>query len=86
METSDSDAAAATADRPTATLGRGVAFLELRAGQCHYPLGGPTDPPLRFCGEAAEPGSTYCPECRGIAYRRQDQRAVRLAAWVDRKA
>ncbi len=79
-----SDTATTAAERPTITLRRGVAFLELRAGQCHYPLGGPTDPPLRFCGEATALGSVYCPECRGIAYRRQDQRAHRLASGVAR--
>ncbi len=79
-----SDTATAAADRPIATLRRGVPFLELRHGQCHYPLGGPTDPPSRFCGEATEPGAVYCPECRAIAYRRQDQRAHRLASWVAR--
>ncbi len=79
-----SDAAIVTAAMPAATPQCGVAFLELRPGQCHYPLGGPTDPPLRFCGEATALGFVYCPECREIAYRRQDQRAHRLASWVAR--
>ncbi len=82
-----SDTATAAADRPIATLRRGVPFLELRAGQCRYPLGSLTDPPTRFCGDPAEPGSTYCEQCRAIAYRRRsDQRARRVIAWVDRKA
>ncbi len=80
------DTATAAADTPIATLRRGVPFLELRHGQCHYPLGSPTDPPSRFCGEPAEPGSIYCEQCRALAYRRSDQRVRRVIAWVDRKA
>ncbi len=69
---------------PATTPRRGLAFLELRAGQCRFPLGGPTDPPLRFCGEATAPGSRYCEQCRKIAYQRADQRAHRLVSWVAR--
>lgn len=51
---------------------RGVAFMDLRAGQCRWPLGNIMD--LRapvaefFCGEPAQPGSPYCPDCRRRAY------------------
>ncbi len=31
----------------------GIGFLELRNGLCKWPLGGPTDPPERFCGVPA---------------------------------
>ncbi len=46
----------------------GVRFLELREGLCKRPLGGPTDPPTRFCGAPTQPGAPYCPECQKIVY------------------
>ncbi len=64
----------------------GVAFLELGPGQCHFPLGGPKDPPLRFCGEPAPEGSPFCPQCQAIAYRRPDTRGFRVIAWLGRNA
>ncbi len=70
--------------RPENLLRPGVAFLELRAGECKFPLGEKDEPPERFCGAPALEGSPYCPRCGAIAYRRQDKRAVRLAAWVAR--
>ncbi len=47
---------------------RGIRFMKLREGLCKFPLGGPYDPPERFCGEPAPVGSPYCPACQRIAY------------------
>ncbi len=64
-----SDAPEALAERHEAPTKRGVAFLDLRAGQCRFPLGGFRDPPERFCGDrVAEPGKPYCPACMRRAY------------------
>ncbi len=54
----------------TDTLGgkQGVSFMALERGMCRFPLGGPRDPPTMFCGEAAEPGQSYCPACHARAY------------------
>ncbi len=46
----------------------GVAFMDLRFNQCRWPLGGPTDPPTRFCRAPTQPGAPYCPECQKIVY------------------
>ncbi len=43
-------AAIVTEGEPDSTLRRGVPFLELRAGQCKFPLGAKDEPPTRFCG------------------------------------
>ncbi len=53
---------------------RGVRFMKLREGLCKFPLGGPYDPPERFCGEATQIGLPYCPKCQRIAYVRTARR------------
>ncbi len=53
---------------PTTSQRRGVLFIDLEYGMCRFPLGGPTDPPERFCGAPAQPGQPYCPACRTRAY------------------
>lgn len=47
---------------------RGIRFLKLREGLCKFPLGGPCDPPERFCGEPTLVGSPYCQAYQRIAY------------------
>ncbi len=49
---------------------RGIPFKKLRDGLCKFPRGGLYDPPERFCGEPTGAASSYCPECRRIAYTR----------------
>ncbi len=49
---------------------RGIRFIALREGLCKFPLGGPYDPPERFCGEPTLVGSPYCPKCQRVAYTR----------------
>jgi len=46
----------------------GRAFLDLRARDCHYPLGERDEPPTTFCGEPALPGRPYCACHHRIAY------------------
>jgi GcrA cell cycle regulator len=47
----------------------GLSFMGLRPGTCRYPLGGPTEPALRYCGAPTPLGSPYCLACAKIAYR-----------------
>ncbi len=49
---------------------RGIRFIKLREGLCKVPVGGPYDPPERFCGEPTPVGSPYCPTCQRVAYTR----------------
>ncbi len=49
---------------------RGIRFIKLREGLCRFPLGGPYDPPERFCGEPTLVGSPYCPACQRVVYTR----------------
>lgn len=46
---------------PPAPGVRSITFMELEPRDCRWPMGGPTDPPLLFCGARAEVGSSYCP-------------------------
>ena len=43
-------------------------LLELRSGQCRFPLGGPRQPARFFCGKPAALPKPYCRECRQRAY------------------
>ncbi len=49
---------------------RGIRFMKLHEGLCKFPLGGPYDPPERFCGEPTPVGSPYCRACQRVAYTR----------------
>lgn len=44
---------------------RAVPLLELRPGECRYPLG---DGPFLFCGQPAIAGESYCPHCWQITH------------------
>lgn len=46
---------------------RMVALMDLRAGDCRYPLGDPRDAAFGFCGHPTE-SSSYCPFHRQLAY------------------
>ncbi len=46
----------------------GVAFLDLRPGDCRWPIGDPRDGDFGFCGAPAQPGSSYCLHCHKLAY------------------
>lgn len=39
-----------------------ITMGELKAGMCRWPFGHPENKDFRFCGEACDPGSPYCPE------------------------
>ena len=51
---------------PCAVVPRLIGILDLTPGSCRWPYehGGQT----RFCGHAAAPEGTYCPDHRAIAY------------------
>lgn len=64
------DAPAAPAEpfvpiRPTVFVG--VPLLDLERDQCRFPLDA-VDGPQLFCGNATEPGDSYCAGCRPIAF------------------
>lgn len=52
---------------------RQLGFLELKRGQCHFPIG---DGPFIFCGADVKPGSDtpYCNICKKVVYRPRDSR------------
>ena len=43
-------------------------LLELRSGQCRFPIGGFREPAHLFCGAPVLPGKPYCLECCQRAY------------------
>jgi hypothetical protein len=55
-------------DQEEAAPAPGVAFMQIEAGMCRFPLGRLADPPERFCGEPAPVGSPYCRAHRAVAY------------------
>jgi GcrA cell cycle regulator len=53
------------------------AARNLQAGTktCSWPVGDPKQPGFHFCGEAAEPGRSYCAHHCNIAYHRKSEAA-----------
>ena len=52
----------------------GIAFAELAAGRCKFPLGAVDVPATRFCGAATPLGTVYCVKHQRIAYNRSADR------------
>jgi len=48
--------------------GRGVAFVDLERRSCRFPLGGPTEPAMAFCGAKSVNGYPYCVAHMRVAY------------------
>ena len=48
--------------------GKHPTIFELKAGQCHFPLGGKNEPAEYFCGKPAMGSKPYCRECCQRAY------------------
>ncbi len=46
----------------------GLTIMDLREGMCRWPLGDPTRPEFRYCGEHAMVGLPYCSHHAQIAY------------------
>lgn len=46
----------------------GVAFGDLTAGSCRYPIGAEWGTAQRFCGNPVVAGRPYCARCCRIAY------------------
>lgn len=49
--------------------GRNLTLTQLTRSSCRWPSGDPVDDTLRFCGEYAVPGRSYCPHHFLLAYR-----------------
>ncbi len=45
-----------------------VTIMELRESMCRWPLGDPTTPEFRFCGQRAITGVPYCTHHARVAY------------------
>ncbi|MBM3654915.1 MAG: hypothetical protein FJX06_19280 [Alphaproteobacteria bacterium] len=54
---------------------RRLSLLELKVGDCRYPLGDPRDDDFAFCGAPAPIDKPYCPHCARLAYDSQADRA-----------
>jgi GcrA cell cycle regulator len=45
-----------------------VTIMELRENMCRWPMGDPTSPDFRFCGQKTEAGQPYCSHHCRVAY------------------
>jgi GcrA cell cycle regulator len=60
-------------------LSERVTIMELRESMCRWPMGDPTTPEFRFCGQRAITGLPYCTHHARVAYqpaaeRKRDRR------------
>jgi hypothetical protein len=55
-------------DDPSKAMPHHPTLVELRSGQCRFPLGGPLEPARFFCGKPALALRPYCAECCQRAY------------------
>jgi len=63
--------AAAMGEPPAPAPGQNpTALLDLKHGQCRFPLGAPLEKATRFCGAARISGKPYCPHHHAIANRK----------------
>jgi GcrA cell cycle regulator len=60
---------------------RRLTLLELREGDCRFPLGDPRGESFAFCGAPTEVGKPYCAHCAGVAYDTPAQRAEVRRKW-----
>lgn len=47
---------------------RMVALVDLKPGDCRWPVGSPQEPDFGFCGHARDGSASYCAHHRSIAY------------------
>lgn len=64
---SEHDARMERIDAEAPTDGSGVTLVDLKYGQCKWPLGDPLSSRFRFCGGNTS-GNTYCPHHARMAY------------------
>jgi GcrA cell cycle regulator len=61
---------------------RRVTLLDLTEKVCKWPIGDPTDPEFRFCGNPAHPGKPYCAAHVAVAFQpmssRRDRDRIRI--------
>lgn len=62
---------------------RRLTLLELREGDCKFPLGDPRVGEFAFCGAPTAPGKVYCGHCARTAYETPAQRAVTRRKWCE---
>jgi GcrA cell cycle regulator len=75
------DAAKIEAAPPVEWEPRRLTLLDLREGDCRFPLGDPRGAAFAFCGSPTEAGKPYCPHCAGVAYDTPAQRAEVRRKW-----
>ena len=56
-----------------------VDLVDLKEGQCRWPIGDPTDPEFHFCGRDANDGAPYCEYHTRVAYQPAQPRRRRSA-------
>lgn len=54
---------------PRPPVARMVSLLDLKHGDCKFPLGDPRNPDFGFCGAKRQAGLPYCEYHAGLAYR-----------------
>jgi GcrA cell cycle regulator len=64
---------------PEVRLGPPVPLMDLKPSMCRYPLGETESPDFGFCGNATEPGRSYCWACELIVFQPQSPRKQRAA-------
>lgn len=50
-----------------------VTFDDLENGMCRFPYG---NSPYRYCGQPAEPGTSWCPHHRSVCFEKKTQRDI----------
>jgi GcrA cell cycle regulator len=59
-----------------------VTLLDLTEKVCKWPIGDPTDPDFRFCGNPAQPGKPYCSAHVAVAFQPMSSRRDRDRARI----
>jgi GcrA cell cycle regulator len=62
-------------DVPAQVRPRFVSIMDLKSGDCRWPIGDPRKPTFSFCGDGVRDSSSYCAAHHQLAYRpSQDRR------------
>jgi len=65
---------------PTPPVARMVSLMDLKFGDCRFPLGDPRHADFGYCGAKAAPGRSYCDWHAQLAYQPVQTRRQREAA------
>lgn len=63
-----------------------VSLLDLKAGECRWPIGDPREADFGFCGHGAIVGLPYCPEHAKAAYQAATRNRILQAEDFEKKA